>query len=216
MTEAIPDSLMTASSAITADALDALGVRDFAVSSRVKPLFDGARVVGRAYPVEVIVDLAIPEQPYDGEMSALSAMGSGDVGVYAVAASSRAAAWGELFSCAAIGRGVVGALVDGCVRDRRQIQELGFPVFSVDVSPLDTMARARVSSHGQPVIFGDVNVTKGDVVVADADGVVVVPAAEVLRVATFVGSKTRLEQGARDDLIAGMSIRAVWEKYGIF
>lgn len=216
MTERVPAALGRASSAIVADALDALGMRNQVADSRIKPLFQGASVVGRAYPVAVIEDFAIPSDPYEGEMSALGAMGEGDVGVYSVDLSSRAAAWGELFSCAAIGRGVVGALVDGCVRDQRQISELKFPVFSSDTSPLDTLARARVARHGDPITFGGVPVSRGDLVVADSDGIVVVPAADVQRVATFVASKHKLEQAARDDLMAGMGIRDVWAKYGVF
>lgn len=216
MTEQVPVALAAASSAIVADALDALGMRNQVTDSRIKPLFQGASVVGWAYPVAVVEDFASPDEPYEGEMSALSAMSKGDVGVYSVDQGSRAAAWGELFSCAAIGRGVVGALVDGCVRDQRQISELKFPVFSVDTSPLDTLARARVARHGETVKFGGVQVKRGDLVVADSDGIVVVPAADVRRVATFVASKHKLEQAARDDLMAGMGIREVWAKYGVF
>ena len=102
------------------------------------------------------------------------------------------------------------------MRDQRQISELQFPVFSVDTSPLDTLARARVARHGDAIDFGGVQVTRGDLVVADSDGIVVVPATDVGRVASFVASKHKLEQSARDDLMAGMGIREVWAKYGVF
>lgn len=216
MTKPVPTALLAAFSAVVADALDSLGLRSQVVDPRVTALFPGARVVGRAYPVEVVTDFTMPAEPYEGEMSALSAMGPGDVGVYSVEAGSRAAAWGELFSCAAIGRGVMGALVDGCVRDQRQIAELGFPVFSVSTSPFDTLGRARVARYGHPVDFGGVAVHRGDVVIADSDGIVVVPASEVDQVAAFVANKHTLEQSARDDLMSGMGIRDVWAKYGVF
>jgi regulator of RNase E activity RraA len=216
VTEAVPAALAAATSAIAADALDALGHRGQAMDSRIAPLTGSMRVVGRAYPVAVVEDLTKPEEPYEGEMQALAAMGPGDVGVYGVAGTSRAAAWGELFSCAAIGRGVAGVVVDGCIRDARQIAELGFPVFAADRSPFDTLARARVESHGEMVVCGGQTVRRGDVVVADADGVVVVPGAVVDEAATFIENKHRLEVGAREDLMSGMSIRDVWEKYGVF
>jgi 4-hydroxy-4-methyl-2-oxoglutarate aldolase len=216
VTEAVPAALSSATSAIAADALDALGHRDQAMDSRLAPLTGSMRVVGRAYPVVVVEDLTRPEEPYEGEMQALAAMGPGDVGVYGVSGTSRAAAWGELFSCAAIGRGVSGVVVDGCIRDARQITELGFPVFAAGRSPFDTLARARVDNHGEVAVCGGQTVRRGDVVVADADGVVVVPGAVVDEVATFIENKHRLEVGAREDLMSGMSIRAVWEKYGVF
>lgn len=216
MTDAVPPGLRDATSALVSDAVDALGLRSQTAHPRVKPLFKGARIVGRVYPVSVIEDLEEPEEPYVGEMDALAAMSPGDVGVYAVAQGVRAAIWGELFSCGAIGRGAVGTVVDGCVRDVKQIEELGFPVFAADTSPLDTRARARVDTHGSPVVFAGVSVTRGDLVVADADGVIFVPSTAVQAVAELVARKKPLEQGAREDLVAGMQIRDVWAKYGVF
>ncbi|HYY09976.1 MAG TPA: hypothetical protein VE781_03505 [Kineosporiaceae bacterium] len=216
MTEPLPPALLSATSAVAADALDALGCRDQTMDSRLRPVDPALRLVGRAYPVHVVEDASVPDLPYDGEMQALAAMGPGDVGVYAVSGESRAAAWGELFSCAAIGRGVSGVVVDGCIRDSRQIRELQYPVFAADRSPLDTLARARVDSHGGTVVCGGRTVRRGDVLVADADGIVVVPRELADAVAAFVATKHRLEQGARDDLVAGLSIREVWDKYGVF
>lgn len=212
----LPLALLNASSAIAADALDALGLREQVLDARLQPLFPAARMVGRAYPVAVVEDTAMPDAPYDGEMDALAALSPGDVGVYGLAGHSRAAAWGELFSCGAIGRGAVGVIVDGCVRDTRQICALGFPVFAAGRSPLDTLRRARVQSHGSEVHCGGLLIRRGDVVVADADGIVIVPSDKVGEVAIFIAHKHQLEQGARDDLVAGMGIREVWEKYGVF
>lgn len=216
MTEPVPPALTGTTSALVADALDALGYRDQTAASRLKPLFAGAAIVGRAYPVQIVADCGEPTEPYAGEMAALAALCPGDVGVYAVEAGSRAAAWGELFSCAAIGRGAAGVIVDGCVRDARQIEQLGFPVFASDTSPLDTRARARVASHGDPIDFAGVPVQRGDLVVADRDGVAFVPSGLVDAVAVLVSKKKPLERGAREDLIAGMSIHDVWTKYGVF
>lgn len=216
MTDSLPHTLLSASSAIVADALDALGLRDQVLNTRIKGVFAGARMVGRAYPVSVVTDSAMPSHPYAGEMQALSAMSAGDVGVYGVQGQTLAAAWGELFSCAAIGRGVAGVLVDGCIRDTQQIGQLNFPVFASGTSPLDTLARARVDSHGISVLCGDMHVVRGDVIVADGDGVVVIPSGKVAEVAAFIAHKHRLEQAAKDDLLAGMAIEEVWEKYGVF
>jgi len=216
VTEPVPIALTETTSALVADALDFIGYRDQTASSRLKPLFAGAQILGRVYPVHVVQDFDEPEEPYAGEMAALAALSPGDVGVYAVDPGSRAAAWGELFSYAAMGRGAVGVIVDGCVRDARQIEELGFPVFAADTSPLDTRARARVASHGAPIEFAGVPIRRGDLVIADSDGVIFVPSALVDSVAALVSKKKPLERGARGDLIAGMPIRDVWTKYGVF
>jgi regulator of RNase E activity RraA len=167
-------------------------------------------------PVTVVVDSAMPSQPYAGEMAALDALKPGEVPVLAIEAGSRAAAWGELFSCGAIGRGAVGAICDGYVRDVRQIEALAYPTFARGCSPLDTLGRAVVSSHGETATCGGVRISAGDLMVADADGIVAVPGDAIGAVAEAVAAKRKLEDGARADLIAGMSIHAVWDKYQVF
>jgi 4-hydroxy-4-methyl-2-oxoglutarate aldolase len=213
---ALPSELVSATSAIVCDALDRLGLREQALDPAIRPLWPEATLVGRAMPVVVVADSAIPDRPYDGEMAALDALEPGDVAVFEVEPGVLAASWGELFSCGAIGRGAVGALSDGYIRDARQIAALGFPTFARGFSPYDTMARAVVASFGEQAKCGGVVVSRGDLVVADRDGAVVVPTAKVEEVAAIVGSKRRLEDGARADLLAGMNIREVWDKYQVF
>jgi 4-hydroxy-4-methyl-2-oxoglutarate aldolase len=203
-------------SAIAADALDGLGRRGQALAPDIRPLWTGARVVGRAMPVVVRCSAELPSAPYDGEMRALDALTPGDVAVFEVERGVRAAAWGELFSCGAIGSGAVGVVVDGFVRDARQIEELGFPTFARGCSPLDTLQRAAVSEFGEAATCGGVLVRRGDVIVGDIDGVVAIPSDLVQAVAQAAQAKHTLEDAARADLRAGMSIRAVWEKYRVF
>jgi regulator of RNase E activity RraA len=205
----ILDEFHGATSAIVSDALDKLGLRQQAqaLDPAIRPLWDEAVVIGWAKPVLVIADTSEPERPYDGEMSALDSLEPGDVPLFAVEPGLRVASWGELFSCGAIGRGARGAIVDGFVRDARQIRQLGFPTFARGCTPLDTYARAIVSAHGSAAV---------DLVVADIDGIVVVPRAAVRDAAELVKSKRKLEEGARQDLLDGMRIRDVWAKYGVF
>ena len=213
---ALPAALASATSAIACDALDRAGLRTQVMDPAIRPLWPAARVAGRAMPVVVVADDSMPEQPYDGEMSALDALEPGDVAVFEIQEGVLAASWGELFSCGAIGRGAVGAICDGYVRDAPQIEALGFPTFARGFSPYDTLGRAAVSSFGESAACGGVTVRRGDVVVADRDGVVVVPAGVVDEVAGSIASKRKLEEGARRDLIAGMRIREVWDKYQVF
>lgn len=212
----LPIGLERATSAIVSDALDRLGLRRQALDPAIRPLWPGAAVVGRAYPVAIVVDESEPAAPYAGEMEALAALERGDVAVLVAEPQVRAASWGELFSCGAQGRGARGAIVDGFVRDSRQIEALGFPTFARGCSPLDTFARAVVSSHGTEVVSGGIAIRRGDVVVADRDGVVIVPAAAAADVAALVSEKGALEEGAKRDLLSGMAIHEVWKKYGVF
>ena len=204
-----------APAAVISDALDRLGYRDQVLDLAIRPLWPDARLAGVAVPIVIVADTSEPSLPYDGELTALDGLAPGEVPLLAVEAGVRAASWGELFSCAARGRGASGVVIDGLARDAAAIQALGFPAFARGLSPLDTFARARVSGINVAAVVGGVTVTPGDFVVADVDGIVVVPRGTVSDTAEAVATKHRLEGNARDDLLAGMGIRAVWEKYGV-
>ncbi len=201
--------------AVISDALDRLGHRDQVLDPAIRPLWPEARLAGAAVPVVIVADTSEPELPYDGELTALDGLRAGDVPLFAVDPAVRCASWGELFSCAAMGRGASGVVLDGFARDAAAITALGFPTFARGLSPLDTFARAVVTGIGVETRVGGVDVRPEDLVVGDIDGIVVVPQEIVEAVAEAVVTKYRLEGNARDDLLAGMSIREVWTKYGV-
>ncbi|MFN8222050.1 MAG: RraA family protein [Gaiellales bacterium] len=202
--------------ALVCDALDGLDVRQQAMSPTIRPIQPGTRLVGRARTVEVRATASIPASPYAGEMAAIEALQDGDVPVYRVENNVRAALFGELFGLAARSRGAVGAIVDGFVRDVRQLRDLAYPVFARGVSPYDTLGRAEAVAHDVPVVCGGVPVTSGDLIVADDDGVVVVPQAHVRAVVDTVTEKVTKERGARNDLLDGATVREVWNTWHVF
>jgi len=201
--------------AVISDALDRMGHRDQVLDFAIRPLWPEARLAGVAVPVVIVADTSEPDLPYDGELTALDGLRPGDVPLFVVEEGVRCASWGELFSCAALGRGAAGVVIDGYVRDAAEIKALGFPTFARGLSPLDTFARAIVTGIDVEARVGGVEVRPGDLVVGDVDGIVVVPQEMVADVAEAVVAKHRLEGNAREDLLAGMSIREVWVKYGV-
>jgi 4-hydroxy-4-methyl-2-oxoglutarate aldolase len=208
-------ALAGAASALVSDVLDMMGRRDQVLDRAIRPLWPEARFLGVAVPVVIVADSSEPDLPYDGELTALDGLRPGDVPLFVVEPGVRAASWGELFSCAAIGRGAAGVVVDGFVRDAAQIEALGFPAFARGLSPLDTFGRAVVTDIGVEAVAGGVEVAPGDLIVGDVDGIVAIPRALAADVAAAVVTKHRLEGNARDDLLAGLGIREVWEKYGV-
>ena len=105
------------------------------------------------------------------------------------AGSIQNAPWGELLSTAAKARGGRGAVVDGLVRDVRKIEQLGFPVFARGIKPVDSKGRGMVIDYNVPVDCAGVLVSPGDLVVADYDGVIVVPAEVVPEVICMATEK---------------------------
>lgn len=204
--------------ALVSDALDELGLRGQVMDPAVRPLRHSTVLAGIAAPaaIETTDEVLTPESPYETEIRAVQALTPGSVPVYAVPDAAPAAIWGELFSYAAQARGAVGAVTDGFIRDTRQLRAMGYPVFSRGASPLDTRARARVREFGVPAVVGGVLVHPGDLIVADSDGVVVVPADAVGDVRDMIERRERDEGGARADLRAGLGMDAVWEKWQVF
>jgi len=95
------------------------------------------------------------------------------------------------------------------------IEELGFPVFATGMKPVDSNGRGLLTSWNEPVICGEVAVQPGDLVVADFDGIVVVPAALIEATLAKANEKVAGENQSRDELRKGAYLRDVYSKYGI-
>jgi regulator of RNase E activity RraA len=111
--------------------------------------------------------------------------------------------------------GAVGCVCDSQIRDCVRIIDLGFPVYYAGIRPLDSQGRGRVMALDVPVRCGEVLVQPGELVFADFDGIVVVPRvveAEVLRQAR---AKAGHESASRAELLAGRSLREVFDRYGV-
>jgi regulator of RNase E activity RraA len=123
--------------------------------------------------------------------------------------------WGELLSTSAKYRGARGVVLDGPTRDTVAIQAMGFPVFHVGFHPADSLGRLDVTGHDVPINCGDVLVYPGDLVLADHDGVVVVPQGVAEKVLQLAEEKVSGENLVRKALAGGMTAAEAFAKYGI-
>jgi regulator of RNase E activity RraA len=157
----------------------------------------------------------VPERPYGTLIEALDLLVPGEIWVVAANGGSRSAIFGGLLATAARARGAVGCIVDGAVRDTSELERIGFPTFATARSPADSMGRDEVIEHGVPVTCGGVLICPGDLVVADADGVVVIPAELESRVLERALRKVENEGKMREELAAGLPVGEAFGKYGI-
>ena len=134
--------------------------------------------------------------------AALYQAGPGTVLVCDGAGSTRCALFGELMATDALGQGLAGLVVAGPVRDIADIDLLGFPVWCTGTAP-GQAAKAAVVSVGLPVVVGGVLVAPGDQVIADRDGIAVVPAAEWPAIQAGVAALAAKEAATRERLAAG-------------
>lgn len=201
--------------AVLADALDELGFRQQAMRETIRPLSPDLVFAGWARTILCMDVYHMCENPYDIEIEAVDSLLPGEIAVVATGDSKRNAPWGELLSTAALSRGARGAVIDGLVRDVKKIQSLGFPVFATGIKPVDSRGRGLVVDYNIPVECQGVLVTPGDLVVADFDGVVVVPAAVVTEAVRMATDKVSRENHSRAELMNGMLLRQVYDKYGV-
>src|SRR5215469_5725336 len=200
---------------VVSDILDDLGHRDHVLDPAIRPLGDAAVVAGWANPFLAAEVDDIPADPYTTEIAALDDISPGEVVLIAAGGSARAACWGELFSTAARVRGARGTLIDGYCRDTRSIAALGYQVWCRGTLPLDCKGRAAVTGWRQPAVVGGLPVRPGDLVVADADGAVVIPAELIDDTIRLALAKASKEHRLREALEAGSTLRAAYDRFGV-
>jgi 4-hydroxy-4-methyl-2-oxoglutarate aldolase len=205
--------------AAVCDVLDSLGHRQQAMHQRLRPLLPdrtNCGFIGRARTVRWMeTDYADAADPYGLEIAAIDALTPGDVAVHSTDHAGTNAPWGELMSTAARARGAVGCVCDSQVRDCLKIIDLNFPVYYAGIRPLDSMGRGRVMAYDVPVRCGEVLVHPGDTVFADFDGVVVIPRGLLAEVVAKAIEKADKESHSRAELMAGKTLREVFDRYGV-
>jgi len=201
--------------AVISDILDRLGAREQAMRADIRPVYQGAIVVGRAYTVLTANIFQVIDDPYKGEIEAVDSLKSNDIMVVCTNRSTRTCFWGELLSTAARARGARGIVIDGYTRDVAQIIAMQFPTFAAGMSVVDSAGRSIVVDHGCPVNCGDVLVNTGDIVFGDIDGVVVIPKKLEKEVIPLALEKVGKENLTRNELLKGAMLKDVYAKYGV-
>lgn len=208
------DERLTA--AIISDSCDAAGLRHQVLQERLAPVVPGSRAMGRARTVRFAPSLADDaNDPYRDAIEVIDGIRAGQLVVIATDANNDSAFWGELFSAAALGAGAVGVVTDGNLRDTERIGALGFPAFSRSRRPIDFRARLRIVDVDEPVELGGVQIRSGDLVMADDDGVVVVPRSHEESVLKFARERASRESTVLAELLSGESLRAVWDRHRV-
>ena len=200
--------------AVVSDALDQLGCNHQCPRLPLTNVTTSGLLVGRARTTLWADMFHEDSQPYALELQAVDACQPDDLLVCAAGGSQRSALWGELLTTAAMRGGAVGAIVDGMVRDVARTRDMEFPVWARGSLPYDSLHRQRVVALDVPVTIGGTTIRPGDLVLADEDGIVVVPArveSETLRLAW---EKVHTENQVRDAIRNGMSATQAFDRFG--
>jgi 4-hydroxy-4-methyl-2-oxoglutarate aldolase len=188
---------------------EALGNTGY-LPSGIKPIAQKMKICGPAYTVKTM--------PRDNVLlhRAYAYAKAGDVLVVNCSGFYEAGYWGDLMSIGAKFKGINGLVIDGCVRDADDIEAMDFPVFSRGLCIRGT------SNHGdgtlnEPIVMGDVNVSPGDIVIGDRDGVVIVPFGRIEETIEKAKAREAKEERTKSELRKGIPSIQVYrwdEKFG--
>ena len=217
--EEIRTRFLSVDTSNAADVLDELGLHHQGLAPTFSPFPASAgKLAGWAYTIRGEM-AAYPLGAGDpAKMDACARLTPGTVSVWS-GAGKGICFFGELISIGMKERGCVGALVDGGVRDIDWIDELAFPVYARYRTPVQSIGRWKVTDSGQTVpmpgaTVPEVQVTPGDFILGDSDGVIVIPSAvveEVLQRAEALGAR---EVRIRAELANGLSLSEALAKFG--
>ena len=201
--------------AVVSDCLDRIGYRDQVMKPHIRPLYPEARMAGFAMTVHCIEVDGLPansDDYYKGELQAVDSLKAGDVMVVSTCEGSY---WGELLATASRYRGAVGIVADAYTRDTLQLIEMQFPTFVSGISACDSLGRIDIDQVGVPIQCGGVTVKSDDLLLADYDGVVVVPSEVAEEAISRAEDKVSGENLVREKLAEGMPVWEAFRTYGV-
>lgn len=201
---------------IISDVLEQFGLFDQALDLEIRPVRPG-RIAGPAYTVQGEM------REYTGtgdslKMEACSNLPDGSVMIWR--GQGRGICYfGDLIFESIVAQNCKGIIVDGGVRDVADIQEKEVPVYAKYITPVQSIGRWKVTSYQKQLYMdsalgGHVEVNPEDYIVADPDGIVVIPKDLRLEILTKAETILAVEDETRESLIGGMTLQAALDKYG--
>lgn len=217
-TDNLPRRFSRVYTAAITDVMDEMGLQRQTLPSAIQPLTPDMRLAGYAFTARGRPHRGTPRDRDETLRRFLEMLGAvpADSVLVLAANDTMAAHFGELSAEWFRTRRVRGAVIDGGTRDAAYLSRIRFPTFVRYRTPQDSVPRWRVSDWGQPITVGGVRIALGDVVVADLDGVVIVPRRAAHEVLTRCEKLVGTENAVRKAVKRGMTPLAAYEKFGSF
>lgn len=198
------------------DVMRAMGLQNFVLPKDIRPLFPEKKLAGPVWTVRGRVDQTADAHTTLVEWTGLLAEAKPGHVVVCQANNTVTAMMGELSAETLQHRGVRGYIVDGACRDVDFILELGFPVCFTHYTPRDIVAYWRPDGFAVPIRIGEVDIHPGDWVLADRDGIVIVPGDHIDAVLDAAEQAIATENLVRKAILEGVDPREAYRRYGKF
>jgi len=199
--------------ASVSDAMEKLTGQRIYLSHRMHPIFT-SRFAGFALTVKLRKEENRDPNALDGMLAAIDEGAPNSVYVMVLEDGADIAGMGGLMGTAMQSRNFAGALIDGGVRDTAYLQKIGFPVFAVGNVPSTSVGHYRFAGANVPVVCDGVQVNPGDIVVADSDGVAIVPRAKAGEVLATAEEMDFKEHSMYAYIAKLKSVREAVKKFG--
>ena len=219
-TPAINQRFQKLYSGLVYDACEHFGLKGRAMQSGIYPLVPEMKVAGPAFTVRCIATPSRDENMHNVRLGMLRSMTPGCIQIRDCQNNQSCGQFGEISATAAKAAGCVGAVIDGSTRDSNYLINMGFPTFCRFRNPVEAFGRFMAVDYQIPIyvngIDGQLEVSPGDYLFGDNDGVVIVPREHTLAVLRQAEEWFESEARSRADMAAGMDPFEVYAKHGRF
>ncbi len=198
------------------DVLRAMGYPCQVLPDTIRPLDPTRKLAGPVYTVSGHMDGRLDAHETLLQWTGLLSKAPSDTVVICQPNDSTLAYMGELSAETMLFRGVRGYIVDGGCRDSDFILRIGFRVFCRYFTPRDVVGRWVADSFGEPITIGEVTIRTGDYVLADRDGIIIIPAEVAEQVVTRTEEVMQTENLVRKAILQGVDPQEAYLAYGKF
>jgi regulator of RNase E activity RraA len=198
------------------DVLKERGIQDTILPYSIRPIDNSLKVAGVVWTCSGEIDETLDKDTTLLEWTGLLSKAPTDSVVICQPNDDTIAHMGELSAETLKYRGVKGYIVDGGCRDVDFILSIKFPVFCKYFTPSDVVGRWKVSSLGEPISIGGVNIRSGDFVLSDIDGTIIIPKEIINEVVQETEECMNTENQLRKDILSGMDPQEAYLKYRLF
>ena len=216
MAKSITERLSDCYTGAVYDVMREMGHPDCVLTHDIRPLDDTQTLAGPIWTCSGRIDENLSDDGSLMSWTGLLSKAPGGSVLVCQPNDSTIAHMGELSAETLNHRGVLGYVVDGGNRDSDFIKKLGWPVYFRYYTPKDVVGKWAVESMAEPIVIGDVEITTGDWILADIDGVVVIPQSMIEKVLDKTEEIMSTESELRTMILNGMDPQEAYKKYRLF